>query len=95
MEMRVTEYQQVRKEYENNLQGYVFMAKENNSNLLIYENDNILNCKAKDFWETVDISVMDIDAENPKFKRCEYINNLLELEYENRIIKIKLLNDVQ
>lgn len=93
MEMRVEENKitekQLRKIYETNLQGYIFMAKENNEKLVINENEKVIICNAEDFWKTTNISVMDIEAENPKLKKCEYIKNSLLLEYNNRIIKIK------
>jgi hypothetical protein len=85
--------EQLKKEYETNIQGYIFMAKENNNNILISENNDIIVCKAQDFWNTIRISVMDIEIENPKFIRCEYINDKLMLEYDDRIIKLKMLND--
>lgn len=93
MEMRVTEFEQelgqVRKGYEDNLQGYIYMATQNNETLIINEDKKCIICKAKDFWQKTNISVMDIEAENPKFKKCEYISDKLILEYDNRIIKIK------
>ena len=33
---------------------------------------------------------MDIEAENDCFKKCDYIDDLLILEYNNRVIKIKI-----
>jgi hypothetical protein len=79
-----------RKQYVDNLQGFIFMAQVNNKELTIIE-DNIINkCKAKDFWGVLKIDVMDIELENNNFKKCDYINKMLILEYNNRIIKIKL-----
>ena len=93
MEMRVTENtitnEQIRKGYEDNLQGYIFISIQDNRRLVICENKTDTICDAKNFWEIINISVMDIEAENPKFKKCEYINNNLILEYDNRIIRIK------
>jgi len=92
MEMRVEKNKvtdkQIRKWYEDNLQAYIFMAKQNDKKLVITENKTNIICNAKDFWKEINISVMDIEAENPKFKKCEYIKDKLILEYDNRTIRI-------
>lgn len=78
-----------RKLQEDNLQGFIFIANEDNQELSIEENGQIIECKAMDFWETINIDVLDIDAENDSFIGCDYINeNIIILEYDNRIIKI-------
>ena len=81
----------MRNEYETNLQGFVFIARQENKQLIINENNQEITCNAKDFWKTVNIDVMDIDAENLEFKKCEYINDSSVLvEYGTRIIKIEI-----
>ena len=92
MEMRVENEitnEKIRKGYEDNLQGYIFIATQNNERLVIVESKKDIICNAKDFWRIINISVMDIESENPKFKKCEYIKDMLILEYDNRIIRIK------
>lgn len=92
MEMRaknIITNEQIRKGYEDNIQGYIFMTTQNNEKLIINENKKNIICSAKDFWKTTNINVMDIEVENHKLKKCEYINEILMLEYDNRIIKIK------
>lgn len=93
MEMRENEFEekeeQIRKGYEDKLQGYIFMAIQDDRNLVINENKKNIICNAKDFWKVINISVMDIEAENQNFKKCEYINDTLIFEYNNRIIEIK------
>lgn len=92
MEMRVENEitnNQIRKGYEDNLQGYIFIATQNNRRLIINETQKDIICNTKDFWKAINISVMDIEAGNPRFQKCEYINDGLVLEYNDRIIKIK------
>ena len=93
MEMRAInlakEVGQGRREYIDNIHGYIFMAKENKEKLIISEGNTGIICDAKDFWKITNIDIMDIEEENSKFKSCEYIKNFLKLEYDNRIIKIK------
>lgn len=93
MEMRREKTEEIEKQlrgyYVDNILGYIFMAQQNNKELLVTENDVVSKYDSKEFWSKIGISVMDIEIENEIFKRCEYINESLILEYDNRIIKIK------
>jgi len=94
MEMRVEKIKQIQNKERginvDNILGYIFMAQQNNKNLLIEENRQNLLCKAKDFWGTIGISIMDIEIENDSFKKCDYIDEILILEYGKRVIRIKI-----
>ena len=95
MEMRAVKIKQIQNKERginaDNILGYIFMAQQNNKNILIEENEQNQLCKAKYFWDTIGISVMDIEIENDRFKKCDYINEILILEYGKRIIKIKIV----
>lgn len=93
MEMRKEQREEIGQKlrgiYVDNILGYIFMAQQNNKELLITENDVVSKCDSLEFWDRIGISVMDIEIENDKFKKCEYINDMLIFEYDDRIIKIK------
>jgi hypothetical protein len=67
---------------------YIYIAQQEDSMLIIEENKDTTECQAIDFYSHVNIDVMDIDEDNEDFISCKYINDIIMLEYENRIIKI-------
>jgi hypothetical protein len=67
---------------------YIYTAQQEDSMLIIEENEKTTECQAIEFYNHVNIDVMDIDEDNEDFISCKYINDIIMLEYENRIIKI-------
>jgi len=78
--------------YIDNLNGYIWDAKQNEETLLISESgtEDII-CEAKDFWKKVGIGVMDVTEDNSDFKDCEYITeSSIYITYKNRKINISI-----
>ena len=71
---------------------YILEAKQASEALIIEEEGKEpIECMATEFWVTVGVDIMDIDANNEEFECCEYItDDSIYITYNNRTINISI-----
>jgi hypothetical protein len=90
MEMKKEKIKELSKEQMADvLLHFIYISQLDHDTLTIEEQGQTEVCEAKDFYNIVNIDIMDIDEDEESFVECKYINsNTVILKYDNRIIQI-------